>query len=125
MSTFPPPYEYRFNAGPYMPPKARKGQIVRDEWLGDVKVDGFTDSPIRWPATTYRGKLIPIFCNGLVRAVIEEVELAVVYYWGVSKYHIDQWKSSLAGGGTSSEVFAKLALMKHNPDFRVKYGYSA
>jgi len=125
MKTLPPPSQYRFNAGPYIPPKVREGQTLHDEWLGEVTVDGFTDSPIRWPATTYRGKLIPILCDGLVRAIVEEVELTVAHYWGVSKYHIDQWKQTLAGGGTASEVFAKLALLKQDPAFREKYGYPA
>jgi hypothetical protein len=116
--------QHPFVAGPYKPPKVRKGQTLYDEWLGEVQVQGFTDSPIRWPATVYRGKLTPILCGDLVRAIVEEVELTVARHWGVSKYHIDQWKKALAGGGTSSEVYAKLVLLKHDPAFRQKYGYA-
>ena len=95
--------------------------MVEDKWLGQVKVDGYTDSPIPWPTTEYRGKLIPILCGELVRAVIEEQEMTVAHYWGVSKYHVDQWKKALAGTDVSSEVFVKLALLKNDPAFRETY----
>lgn len=107
--------------GIYKAPKVKKGDTLHDEWLGEVTVDGFTEAPIRWPATTYRGKLIPILFDGLVRAVVEEGEWAIANNWGVSKYHVDRWKKEISGGGTSSEVFARLALLKNDPAFRKKF----
>jgi hypothetical protein len=122
-NTYPPPYKFKFTAGPYIPPVVKKGDMVQDEWLGAVTVDGWMDAPIRWPATTHRSKLVPILFDGLVRAVVEETESAVSYYWSVSKYHIDRWKKALAQAETASEVHTKLVLLRREPAFRQKYGY--
>jgi hypothetical protein len=112
---------YPLIAGPYRPPKVRLGQVVHDEHLGDVRVDGRTDAPIRWPATFNQGRLTPILFGSLVCAITTESEMAVAHHWGVSKYQIDQWKRTLVGGGSCGEVIAKLALLRYDRKFRKKH----
>ena len=125
MTTYPPVAEFKFWAGPYEAPKVRVGTTLHDEWLGDVRVDGFTETPIPWPGTTLnKGRhkgLIPILCDSLVRAVCEEEQLAVRHYWGVTQYIVDEWKKALAGETDSRRVFTVLALKRRDPQFRKKF----
>lgn len=121
--SYPPPYEYRFVAGPYVLPKVRSGQVVHDERLGDVTVDGFMNAPIPWPATTYRTKLVPILFHGLVRAVVEESAGTVAHYWGVTRHQVNQWRRALAGAESLPHARARLALLRQEARFREKYGY--
>ena len=123
MKTYPPPYQFRFAAGPYVAPQVNAGATMIDEWAGEVKVGGFTDAPIPWPAHKYLGKLVPILTGDLVRAVVEESEGVVVHYWGVTKYHLDKWKRSLAGTENSADVYATLAIKRFDPEFRKAHGY--
>jgi hypothetical protein len=124
---FPPPYQYQWRAGPYRPPNVTVGMTLHDEYLGDVRVEGFTNAPISWPATDYRkGRreaLLPIFCGDLVRAVCEEDELTVAYYWNVTRYMVERWKQALTGATTANGVIVRLALKRNDPEFRRKFGY--
>ena len=124
---FPPPYQYRWRAGPYRPPTVNIGKVLHDEYRGDVKVDGMTDAPIPWPGSNYKkGRheaLLPILYGDLVRAVCEEDELTVAHYWGVTRYMVEQWKRALSGAKDSDGIFAGLALKRGNPEFRRKFGY--
>lgn len=113
---------YPLIAGPYKPPKVRVGQTVCDECLGSVRVEGYVDAPIRWPATIHQGQLTPILFGSLVCAIVEESEMAVAYHWGVSKYQIDRWKKTLVGDGSCGEVYAKLALLRYDRKFRARHG---
>ena len=129
-SRFPlPPYQFHWRAGPYHAPNVNVGKTLHDEMRGDIKVEGFTEAPIPWPAADYRrGRgiergLLPILCGDLVRAVCEEDELTVAYYWGVTRYMVEQWKQSIAGSKTSDGVFSCLARKRGNPEFRRKFGY--
>ena len=96
---FPPSYQYHWRAGPYRAPAVSVGATLHDEYRDDLKVEGFTEAPIPWPAADYRkGRgvdrgLLPILCGDLVRAVCEEDELTVAHYWGVTQYIVEQWKS--------------------------------
>lgn len=124
---FPPVLQYRFRAGPYTPPVVTTGVTLHDEYLGDVQVAGVTDALIPWPASNYaKGRhngLMPILTGDLVRAVCEEEELAVAHYWGVTRHMVNQWKCAIAGVADSNHVFLKIALLRHDPAFRKRFGY--
>ena len=124
---FPPPYEFRFRAGPYKSPQVNVGVTLHDEYLGDVRVDGFTDAPIPWPASTYsRGRhagLLPVLTGDLVRAVCEEDEITVAHYWGVTRHIVNEWKKAIAECEDSNAVALNIALKRATPEFRKKYGY--
>jgi len=124
---FPPPYRYRWRAGPYRPPTVNVGAILHDECRDDVTVDGMTDAPIPWPGSNYnKGRheaLLPILCGDLVRAVCEEDELTVAHYWGVTRHIVNQWKRKLAGVEDSNNVYLNLAMKRNDPAFRKRFGY--
>ena len=125
---YPPPSQFEFRAGPYKAPAVPVGTLVHDEYYGDVLVQGLTTTPIRWPGFhCARGRhkgLMPILFDGLVRAVIEEDEVAVSHYWGVTRYMVNEWKRALAHTEGSDGVFAALGLLRVNPAFRRKFGYA-
>jgi hypothetical protein len=129
---YPPVAEYRFRAGPYCPPKMKKGGKLRDEWTGEqVEVAGMTEAPIPWPAVIYNvglhKGLLPILCGDLVRAVVEEPEGVVAHYFGVTTHIVNRWKQALAGVKSSirssAEVYAALATKRFDPKFRKAFGY--
>ncbi len=125
---YPPPYEYRFNAGPYTPPQIGVGTMVEDEYAGSVKCVGVSESPIPWPAykcsAGRRSSPMPILTAGLVRAVCEESELVVAHYWGVTRHMVNRWKCAIAKTEDSNEVAVNIALLKSTPEFRARYGYA-
>jgi hypothetical protein len=123
---FPPPDEFHWRAGPYRAPKVKVGAVLRDEYRGEnVRVEGMTEAPIPWPGIDYkRGeRLLPVLCGDLVRAVCEEDELTVAYYWNVTRYMVEQWKRAISKAHTSNGVFAGLALKRNDPEFRQRFGY--
>jgi len=125
---FPPPYQYHWRAGPYRAPAVNVGSVLHDEYRGDVKVDGFSDAPIPWPAADYRkgrgeAPLLPILCGDLVRAVCEEDELTVAHYWGVTAYMVEQWKRAISGATDANGVIVGLAFKRNDPEFRKRFGY--
>jgi hypothetical protein len=129
MSTvkYPPANRFPFRAGPYAPPAVKPGTTVHDEYYGDVECVGMTATPIPWPGFhCKRGRhkgLMPILVAGLVRAVVEEDEVVVAHYWGVTRYMVNEWKRALAGCEDSNAVFTTLAIKRADADFRKKYGY--
>jgi len=126
---FPPSYQFRWRAGPYHAPAVNVGSVLRDEWRGDVAVEGFTDAPVPWPAARSQHyavgakPLLPILCGDLVRAVCEEDELTVSHYWGVTRYIVEQWKRAISGATTADGVMVGLAFKREDPAFRKKFGY--
>ena len=124
---YPPAYRFNFRAGPYIAPAVEVGTVVHDEYYGDVTVEGLTKTAIPWPGfhcTRGRHKgLMPVLFEGLVRAVVEEDEVAVAHYWGVTRYMVNEWKRALAGCEDSNGVFTALAIKRADPAFRKKYGY--
>ena len=124
---FPPPDEYHWRAGPYRAPAVKAGAVLHDEYRGDVQVDGFTKAAIPWPGAAYRKgrreSLLPILCGDLVRAVCEEDELTVSYYWKVTRYIVRQWKRVLTVAKTANGVYAALAIKRSDPEFRKRFGY--
>jgi len=111
---------YRLRAGPYVSPEARIGDTLKDEWASE-KVAGFTEAPIPWPACIHKGKLIPILTGDLVRAILEEPEGAVAYYFGVTQRCIKLWKQTLSGKTATAEIHVQLALMRRDPEVRRRY----
>jgi hypothetical protein len=124
---WPPVHQYRFRAGPYVPPAVNVGVKLKDEMLGEVTVDGFTKAPISWPGTEFnRGRhegLLPILTGALVRAVCEEDELTVAHYWGVTRYMVNEWKQAIAGVKDSNQVIIAIAMKKQDPAFRERFGF--
>jgi hypothetical protein len=126
---YPPVAKFQFRAGPYVPPAVKAGSVIHDLYYGDVKVAGTTKAQVRWPGCEVaRGRhkgLMPIFFDGLVRAVVEEDEVVVAHYWGVNRYMVLQWKRALVDGKdmTTNEVFTALALKRADPEFRRQYGF--
>jgi hypothetical protein len=124
---FPPPDQFHWRAGPYRAPQVKVGAVLRDERRGDLEVEGFSEAPIPWPAASYkkgrRGVLLPILCGDLVRAVCEEEELTIAYYWNVTPFMVERWKRAISGATTSNGVFTRLAIMRSNPEFRKQFGY--
>ena len=125
---YPPACRFSFRAGPYAPPAIKPGTTVCDEYYGDVECVGMTTTPIPWPGFhCKRGRhkgLMPILVAGLVRAVVEEDEVVVAHYWGVTRYMVNEWKRALAGCEDSNAVFTSLAIKRADPAFRKKYGFS-
>jgi hypothetical protein len=125
---YPSPLQYRWQAGPYHPPRVNIGVVLHDEYRGDVRVDGMTDAPIPWPGYTYNkglhSGLLPVLTGDLVRAVCEEEEVVVCHYWGITRHMVNQWKCALAEATNSDQVALKLALKRQDPQFRKKYGYT-
>ncbi len=109
----------------YAPPSTKIGDILQDERFGPVVVSGYFNN---WPCHTYnRGRhkgLLPILCGSLVRACLEEQEGVVAKHWGVTKHTVNQWKAAIAKTGDSDLVYTKLAILRANPDFRKRFGYS-
>ena len=124
---YPRPSRFPFRAGPYIMPPLDVGKTVQDLCYGKVVVAGLTRSPIRWPgfecSRGLHAGLMPIFTAGLVRAVIEEDEVVVAHYWGVTRYMVNKWKCALAGSTDSNVVFTELAVRRADPAFRRKYGF--
>ncbi len=125
---YPSAYRFQFRAGPYTPPTVAVGTAVHDERCGDVTMAGMTDAPIPWPGFhCERGRhkgLMPILFDGLVRAVVEEKEVVVGHYWGVSSFIVNEWKRAIAGCEDSNQVFTALAVKRADPAFRERYGYA-
>ena len=113
---FPPISRYQFVAGPYKAPVG--GDSVRRSAIcyhGDVVVVGMTQAPIRWPGFHIRGRhcgLMPILFDGLVRAVVEEPEIAVAHFWGVARGTVDNWRRIIAGCEDSNAVFTALSILR-------------
>lgn len=85
---------------------------------------GRTAAPIKWPAHTRRGQILPVLIGDLVKAIVLETETAISNAFGVSRYYIDLWKRALTGETDACEVHAALALLRFDPAFCNKYDVS-
>ena len=124
-SKYPRPEKFSFHAGPYVAPKIRTGAKVQDEYAGEVECVGLSEGPIPWPAyecrTGRRASPMPIFTGALVRAVCEEEENVVAYYWGVTRHMVNRWKCAIAKAKGSNEVAVNIAFLKEDPAFRKRW----
>lgn len=91
---------FRLLHGPYRPPRCRVGRTLCCELRGDVRVTGYSDGPLPWPAGhalggSGRGKPALILCGDLVKAVLRESNLAVAHHWGVTSQTVTLWRRAL------------------------------
>ncbi len=112
--------------GPYKPPRIRVGKGICCRRHGDVIVAGITDAPIAWPVCHTPqggGKLVPILCGDLVRAVTEEAVQAVAYNWGVSRWTVQRWRRALGVGRMTPgtlKLWQRLAPVRLSHEARLK-----
>jgi hypothetical protein len=64
---------------------------------------------------------MPILTGALVRAVCEEEENVVAYYWGVTRHMVNRWKCAIAKATDSNEVAVNIALLKEDAEFHRRY----
>ncbi len=97
----------------------KKVIILKDEWLGEVTVDGHING---WPCTHYnRGHfdgLLPILQGQLVLDVCDLPNVDVATKWGVSRYIVNRWRWAVAG---SDNVFSELAMKRQDTKWRKRY----
>jgi hypothetical protein len=90
---------YKLLHGPYHPPRYRVGTPLFCEMRGSATVRGISAGRIPWPETTPSphgaGVRCLILCGDLVRAVKQESNQAVAYWWGVSGQTVTQWRKAL------------------------------
>ena len=119
------PYVPPLIAGPYKTPRCRVGRELFDFLRGDLVVIRISEAPIPWPMgrSHHVCRPIPIMTEGLARAVRLESELAVMYYWGVSRWTVCRWRRALGvdrfNPGTR-ELWRELAKTKLTDEARLK-----
>ena len=85
--------------GKYRTPRFRIGQKVRCQVRGKVVITGITDAPIPWPiAKGGRGRHSLVVYKGLARAVRDESEQGICYWWGVKTTTVWKWRKALNVG---------------------------
>jgi hypothetical protein len=72
-------------AGPYRPPRVRRGGKLFCEVHGTVTVGGYHDGPVPWPRDRKGGLPSLVLCGDLVAAVRAESAQAVARHFGVSR----------------------------------------
>lgn len=93
MSPDPP----RLIAGPYRPPRLRRGRVAYDVLRGDLVVVGTSEAPIAWPVACTRAgsRPTPVMSDELIRAVRTESRQAISYWFGVSLTVAWRWRRAL------------------------------
>lgn len=81
--------------GKYSHPPCKKGDWLFDLRHGAVEVGGWTDARISWPRLKKTGKAALILTDDLARAVFDESESAVAYWFGVSVTTVWAWRKAL------------------------------
>jgi hypothetical protein len=119
MKNYPDFDQFRWRSGVPKPKAHRIGDKIDDPFLGLVEVTGFQDG---WPLTTYRGQPMLVLEGDLVRVVVEESATTIIHYWKTTRWVVTNWKKALVGDGNSGEIVARLALLRNNPFFKLKYG---
>ena len=80
---------YKLLFGPYRAPRCRVGRFLNCAIRGRVKVYAISDGRIPWPLTRRAdggGRAMLIVCGDLARAVRQESNQAVAYWWSVSSF---------------------------------------
>jgi hypothetical protein len=94
----------RLRHGPYAPPRCRVGSMLDCEYRGQESVvGGMTHGRIQWPYARIGGRLSPIVCGDLARAIRQEAAIAVAHHWGVSFGLVTRWRASLGVGLRDNE----------------------
>src|ERR1700722_17200632 len=82
--------------GSYRTPRCKPGQVFPCVINGDREVTGITDAPIPWPYNVPRAAVRQLLVSGdLERAIRTESNQAVAYYFGVSRWQVDDWRRRL------------------------------
>lgn len=116
--------------GKYSPPPCKRGDWVFDLRDGAVEVGGWTSAPIPWPRKKKTGRASLILTNELARAIFEESEVAVAYWFGVGVTTVWSWRKTLGVGritpgtrqllkdvtGVPPEAAARGRLAARNPE---------
>lgn len=85
-------------AGPYLAPACSRGDWIADVVDGLTEVGGWTSAPLPWPRRKKTGRASLILTDELARAVREESEEAICYWWGVGVVKVWQWRKALGVG---------------------------
>lgn len=104
MSRKRPPADHKLVAGPYLPPRVRRGDVLFCKRFGEVLVTGFTDR-LRWPCTTRYGQPTPIVTDELARAIRLESVTALCRWWGVSRRIAHKWRRLFGVGRMTPGTF--------------------
>ncbi len=109
---------YKLHFGPYRTPRFKRGAIVDDEIRGEVTIVGLTDARIPWPIVKNgRFRSYAVF-GGLAKAVRLESNLALRYWFGVSKSWIWACRRALDVRATNEGTRRLRASYADTPEFR-------
>jgi hypothetical protein len=89
---------FKLRLGPYLTPRFRYRSVVQCEARGHVKIVGISDGRIPWPigkSPKPRAQPSPVLYGDLARAVRNEAEIAVAYWFGVSLWRVRQWRRAI------------------------------
>ena len=90
---------YKLLHGPYETPVFRYGERVLCEYMDrEVEISGLSSGRIQWPTSKRRGGYPIVVCGRLADAVRTESEIAIAYWWGVSKTTVYKWRRALGVG---------------------------
>jgi hypothetical protein len=92
---------FRLLFGPYQTPRFRYGKKVLCEVRGEVVIAGLSEGPILWPLGKKGRATALVVYRGLSRAVRQESEQAVAYWWGISLSTVWKWRKALGVGATT------------------------
>jgi hypothetical protein len=85
-------------AGPYEPPKVRRGDWIECEVNGLTRVGGYSCGQIPWPRAWRTGTHQLIVTAELARAVRTEAEIVIAYWWDVGLTTVWAWRRALGVG---------------------------
>lgn len=80
--------------GPYAAPDVKVGDSLVCQLRGRQIVKKFSDGPIPWPMADGPGNSY-IVCGDLVRAIQNEANHSVAYWWGVMTHTVTRWRRAL------------------------------
>jgi hypothetical protein len=109
----------KLHFGPYRTPRFRMGAVVEDEVRGSVRIVKMTDAPIPWPIGKAKdGRLALVVFGGLAKAVRRESGVAVCHWWGVSWYHVNNWRRALGVASSNEGTYRLRLAFTRTPRFR-------
>jgi hypothetical protein len=101
---------FRLRFGPYKTPRVKRGQIVRCEVRGEVRIVSLSDAPIPWPiGWRARGRPSLVVFKDLAKAVRRESNIAVAHWFGVTAQTVTVWRKAFAVGPINEGTHELLA----------------